>query len=668
MIATSALVRFLGALPHRTITYYPDEYIYPTLARSFVTTGRFAIRGSEAQFPALLESIVTAPLWLGSDIELSMRLTQAMHAVVMSLAAVPVFLLSRRLGLGRWQSLAVAAFTLALPDLFFVGYLTADALAFTLALSAVYIAIVVLESPTRLGQAGFLALAGLATLARLQYVVLLGAFVGAALVVSGRHAPRRYSVVTGAIASCLLALPLVGVHRLLGYYSGITSLHIHPVQIVTWIGRDCGLLAFIAAGAVVPGAIVALGFMLVRPRLARERAFAAFVLLFALGLLLEAGVYASNGSDRFQERYLFVLLPLLPIAFFRATGIGKSKRVVVPLVAVAALITLQAARDPISNYSFGTSSQDSPFLTGYGEIERALGVSDAALLFALTVSALTLLGAIAVVRQRLVAPLVVVSILFGGGFSALAVVSHAHTVEKVERTYLPSDYRWIDHAGFENVSLIALKHSPRMQALELLFWNRSLKAVYLRPNSSDIDAFARRTLRIGPSGELLGSRGSLRTPFVVEEYADRARVSGATLVQRSLTSSLWAPTGIARFTILTEGLWFDGWLGAECSTTAWPLEGRRNRGTFVLKLGLPASTTRSLRVAFSAPRFRRTVTLQPGAIVTVRIPFDTIGAWQVSFAAIQPASLAGARLVSGFALHPPRIIRSRSAETGAASK
>ena len=31
--------------------------------------------------------------------------------------------------------------------------------------------------------------------------------------------------------------------------------------------------------------------------------------------MVEAALYAANGSDRFKERYLFVLLALLPVAF-----------------------------------------------------------------------------------------------------------------------------------------------------------------------------------------------------------------------------------------------------------------------------------------------------------------------------------------------------------------
>src|ERR671922_1549946 len=56
--------RFLAALGRVVPYYLPDEYIYPTLARSLAEHGRPLIRGGAAHFPALLDPLVTAPVWL----------------------------------------------------------------------------------------------------------------------------------------------------------------------------------------------------------------------------------------------------------------------------------------------------------------------------------------------------------------------------------------------------------------------------------------------------------------------------------------------------------------------------------------------------------------------------------------------------------------------------
>src|SRR4029077_14252264 len=88
---------FVAALWHTTPLYFPDEYIYGSIARSLAQSGKPMIRGSSAHFPAMLEPLLAAPFWLTHDAELAYRLTQAENALAMSLAAVPVYLLVRRL-------------------------------------------------------------------------------------------------------------------------------------------------------------------------------------------------------------------------------------------------------------------------------------------------------------------------------------------------------------------------------------------------------------------------------------------------------------------------------------------------------------------------------------------------------------------------------------------
>ena len=92
--------RLFAAVARLTPYYLPDEYIYPSLARSLAESGRPLIRGAGVHFPALLDPIVTAPVWLvTNDPVTAFRLTQGIHAVLFSLAAIPAYLLCRRLGL-----------------------------------------------------------------------------------------------------------------------------------------------------------------------------------------------------------------------------------------------------------------------------------------------------------------------------------------------------------------------------------------------------------------------------------------------------------------------------------------------------------------------------------------------------------------------------------------
>src|SRR2546423_1485780 len=183
IVSASCLVRFVAALGHATPLYFPDEYIYASLARSLAEHGRPLIRGGSAHFPALLEPLAAAPFWLSHDPLLAYRLTQAENALAMSLAAVPVYLLTRRLGLGAGLSLVAAAVAVASPDLFFVSFVLADPLAYPLVLGALYAGVCALSRPTWRGQLAFLALATAAMLTRIQYALLPLVFVVGAVAV-----------------------------------------------------------------------------------------------------------------------------------------------------------------------------------------------------------------------------------------------------------------------------------------------------------------------------------------------------------------------------------------------------------------------------------------------------------------------------------------------------
>src|SRR5205823_13088762 len=124
------------------------------------------IRSRLAHFPAMLEPLAAAPCWLFHDPTLAYRLTQAENALVMSLAAVPVYLLARRLGVGSGLALAAAALAVASPDLFFASFVLADPLAYPLVLTTLYPAACALSRPSRRAQVPFIVLAGLPALTR----------------------------------------------------------------------------------------------------------------------------------------------------------------------------------------------------------------------------------------------------------------------------------------------------------------------------------------------------------------------------------------------------------------------------------------------------------------------------------------------------------------------
>src|SRR5919204_23008 len=106
-----------------------------------------------------------------------------------------------------------------------------------------------------------------------------------------------------------LAVAVLGTSRVLGYYSSVGHDHVPVGSALKWAAIDTMMLAYSAGWILVPGALVGLAYALVRPRFRAERAFGTFVLVLALLLFVEAAIYAARGSTRYQERYLFSLLP-----------------------------------------------------------------------------------------------------------------------------------------------------------------------------------------------------------------------------------------------------------------------------------------------------------------------------------------------------------------------
>src|SRR2546430_1820112 len=136
---------------------------------------------------AVLQPIVTAPAWLIGDVDTAFRVIQAIGALAMSLAAVPVFLIARRLGLSSRVSLALAAFTVLVPDLLYASFISSEALAYPLLLASVYAAVNALAKPSLRAQLLFVATAGLTTLARVQFAILPIVFALATVILGARE-------------------------------------------------------------------------------------------------------------------------------------------------------------------------------------------------------------------------------------------------------------------------------------------------------------------------------------------------------------------------------------------------------------------------------------------------------------------------------------------------
>jgi hypothetical protein len=643
IVGGSFLVRLLAALGHATPLYFPDEYIYGALGRSLAEHGRPLIRGHAAHFPALLEPLLAAPFWLFHDPLLAYRLTQAENALAMSLAAVPVYLLARRVDLGSGMALASAAVAVASPDLFFASFVLADPIAYPLALWAVYAAVCALARPTARGQLVFLAVSGLAAFARIQYALLPLVFVAAALIVERRRV-LRFRVTLAVLAAPLVAILLAGPSRALGYYNGIVSLHVRPGAIAHWVSTDSMLLVYCAGWVLVPGAVAAIGYCLVRPRTREESAFAAVTVALAAVLFAETSMYASNGSPRFQERYFMALLPLVVPWFGLWLKRGRPARIAVALGALALLVV--SARVPLAPYSIAENKQDSPFLLGVFRLEKGIGVGTGSLAIALVAAVLSLLAVGVAYRARLATLAIAVTLLASGAASAGSISFDHHVATAVRASYVAPDARWIDHSGLGHVLLIHTPATPHARSHEQLFWNESLDDVYFLDGATALDAFGSRRVHADARGRLVVGSKVLRSPLAISNFAIRARLRGAAYVGSGANYDLWRPVGTPRLALFVGGLYHDAWLSQAGHVKVWPASGNRVDGKLRLVLWLPRGTERTV-LQLRAPGYFRKVAIVPEAPPrTIVIPAHGRAPWTLRFHTSRPGYLGDGRPIS----------------------
>jgi hypothetical protein len=647
LVGVSFAVRLWAVLAHATPRYFPDEYIYPSLAKA-LSEGHLTIRGQAVSFPALLEPLVTAPAWLAGDVEIAYRLTQGLHALLASLLAVPAYLLARRVGLTAGQALACAALTLAMPGLVYAAYLTADVLALLLGLAAAAAGTAALARPTGRAQLLFLSFAGLATFARVQYVVLPVAFAVAAGVVSGGRVRRlwgAYRITLVACAGVAIAVLATGPSRVLGYYDDVLGLDVRGGAVVRWAGTDLFLLTYAAGLVLVPFALVGLAWGVARSRTRAELGFTAFAGAILGGLLVEAVVYAASGSERFQERYLLLGATLVPPLAFLGLARMRERGARNTAVAVAGGLLAATLAFPLSSFTVGIGKQDSPFLHAVARLEDLAGVGGASAIVAVTGGVCCVAAALVAIRGRGAHAVIALALGLAVAAAGLATSYDVIRAGWARKAYLGSAHDWVDRANVGTVGMLVTPNTVRAAASEQLFWNHSATTLLQLPGAPEVDAFGSLATHIADTGVLVADGRPWRDAVLVQEHAARAELDGARLVTREANTSLWQPVGgTPRVAVLTTGYFPDGWLADRTTVSVWPRGDEPREGTLRIAFALPDGVPPD-DLTLTAPDLERTVRVAPGRPARLTIDVHASRPWTLVIRGSRPLLSVG-RLVS----------------------
>ncbi len=220
-------MRLVAALARPGPWILPDELLYVDLARSLADGGLPAVRGVTSLGWGVVYPVLVAPAWLLFDDPLvAYRAALALNALVMSLAAIPGYLLAR-LFVGHRSALLVAGGTVLVPAMASTGSVMTENAAYPLFLGALWLVARTVRSPSGTGQVAALAAIGLLTVTRAQGVILLPVAIA---------------------ATCIFALTLPAVVRrayLARYRPAAIVLQRAALAVAVAIASDGGLASFL---------------------------------------------------------------------------------------------------------------------------------------------------------------------------------------------------------------------------------------------------------------------------------------------------------------------------------------------------------------------------------------------------------------------------------------
>ena len=311
-----------------------DELIYSELGRSIAASGSFEIRDTPITGYGVLYPVLIAPAYaLFDSLTDAYAAVKVVNSLAMSLAAVPTYLIARRVA-GTALSLLAALLAVALPSLVYSATVMTENLYYPLALVVMWAALVALERPTWRNSALVGVALALALATRTQ-AVALGAGIVFAPVVLGiiegsrltrvRASWRLYSLFGGAAVIVLAGQALRGqsVSGLLGAYGVVGDRSYGVVTVLRyWLWHAEELTLYLG---VVPVAatLVLLGRSRGLP--ARLQAHLAVTVSFSVFTTLVVAAFASEFANRVQERNTFAIAPLFLVALVAWVGIGAPR-------------------------------------------------------------------------------------------------------------------------------------------------------------------------------------------------------------------------------------------------------------------------------------------------------------------------------------------------------
>ncbi|HEV8601946.1 MAG TPA: hypothetical protein VGQ68_00980 [Gaiellaceae bacterium] len=633
-----------------------DELLYSELARSFADGGHFLVR--EGFYPVYNVGypVLVSPAWLAGSMETTYGLAKAINVALMTTALLPLYFWARRLVSPGYAAVATGLAAL-MPSFLYTGMIMTENAFFPAFVATTFAFALMLERPSLPRQGLALAAIGVSYFARAQGLVLalvLPVAVLLKLALDARTLPaagrwrsvvgeaRRYApiaavYVVGGVGYVLYqAVRGVPLNSVLGAYSGLTVVDYSLSDAARWTLEHFAELGLSVGLFPLSALVVLLGLALLRGAESQaERAFLAVTGAAVLVVVVQVAVYASWFSLRVEERYMFFLAPLLLVALVLWLQRGLPRPPLLTGVAAlgpAALLVALPLRERLNisilsdTFTFIPLLRLSNILSGGVPTVRTLmlaGGFAAAAVFAL-------------LPRRIARPALPAAVAAFFVLVTYAVFGSIRDHSSATRDLIHSPRQdWVDAAlppGSSAGFLFGASADPFVEAhlmWQVEFWNRDVMKVYnLAPEPASFAKTAAGVDRL--TGRIAPQDGRV-FPFRYVVTSDNLGLSGR-LIARQSPFALYQVRPPLRLVSEVEGLYADGWMGAEAALTRYVgrprrLEVRLSRqawqgpdvpGRVTIELGKPAAEAGGA-VGLGRVLERRTWVIHSGAHRTFRL-------------------------------------------------
>jgi hypothetical protein len=578
-----AAAGIVSALTRRVADWFvmTDELLYERLALSIARTGSPIPRVHTEVVSNVnqLYPLLIAPAFRGTDgVVVGLHDAHVLNAFIMVSAAVPAFLLARRVTSNAWLPFVVALGTVAVPWITLSSFLLTEVAAYPAFVWAVLAMQLALDRPA--WWTDVLAVLGiaLAVFARTQFYAL-AAVLALAIVALGllrrdlRGTLRAHTTllaIAAAVIAIAVALQAAG-HSILGLYSQTAHGNPLPFDLVrsapahlAIVALGSGLLPFLLGGAWIVSNVRA-------SETVERHAFAVLAAITIVVLTVEVASFNLRfGGGFIRERYLFYLTPILLTAM--AAALTAERRPRWSLAAPLAILAFGFTQTSLPIYE--KLNVDTPASIVNGWLQRTMhgvGGARAFLVLAAVVLALVFVEASVLLRPAVVA--VALSVVLLGAL----VAETAYAFERLFRVNgtsgLPMTldqspvFAWVDRTITTNSEAVIAPYPVIRNDYwanagywwDIEFWNKSVDREAARPKEFSVTpdgSFPKIDLQFDPQT----GRASYDVDSYIAQAENDARfhVAGRALTAERGVAIVF-PTRPWRADWVSYGLYPDGW-------------------------------------------------------------------------------------------------------------